>query len=113
MKNAFSTLICAALLTALFAAGCVETRYVYVDQEAPVAATPAYVHVYASGGCWADDVWYGACPWHYGPGYWEWHHDAVYVFRPGVVWVYRPGHPPPRYWHHHPPPHHRPPARRR
>ncbi len=108
MKTVFLALFFATALSLV--SGCmVSTPYiVYADPE-PVPSTPVYVYTYPAGGCWANGLWYAACPWSPGPqyGYYAWYGRA-YVYRPGVVWTYHPGHPPPRGWHNHAnPPHHR------
>ena len=83
------------LCLALSLAGCAAGG-VYVEPSPPPG--PVY-YTYADGACWADDLWYGACPWYVGTTY-------GYHYRYGGGWYYHPGHawprdhrqPPPRVW---------------
>jgi hypothetical protein len=105
------TLACIAALIALFfLPACTVHTYGTTTRiiERP-APWPSYIHYYADGSCWADDVWYGTCPWFAGPyaGYYV-YRSGSYWYDPHVYWETRIHHPPPRVWvrrHVHAPPH--------
>lgn len=60
---------------------------------------PGYVFTYADGSCWADDVWYVACPWPMGPNYgYHYSYRGYYHWEPRAYWGYR-HQAPPVYWH--------------
>lgn len=84
---------------AFLASGCVlHARHVVID-----GPPTGYVYYRSDGGCWADDVWYGMCPWYPGPHYG--YYVVVrghYQYRPHAHWHHRHA-PPPRVWRHHPP----------
>ena len=87
------------------AAACGPPAYV-ADPAYP--AGPVYVYTEPGGGCWADDVWYGACPWYAGPNYgYYWYGGGRFTYRPGYVWRDHRA-PPPRIWRPAPAP--RPPV---
>lgn len=58
---------------------------------------PTYVETWPGGGCWADGIWYPACPWNVGPTY-------GYYYRQHTHWYWSPPRSiPPRHVHRHPP----------
>ncbi len=88
MRLLLSTLILSALVSCATSA--------YVEPAYPV--TPVYVYAYEGGACWADDVWYGACPWAMpGYGYYAWY-GGRWTPRPHYVWRDHRS-PPPMHWH--------------
>jgi hypothetical protein len=44
---------------------------------------PTYVETWPGGGCWADGIWYEACPWYTGP-------QVGYYYRQHVHWYWSP-----------------------
>lgn len=91
------------LLALSLALGACGPAYVTAGPAYP--AEPGYVYVYADGGCWADDVWYGACPWYGGQVGYYYRYDRHYYRHPQIVWQHR-HRPPPRVRDHRPPSRH-------
>lgn len=93
MRHAFLLIFFAVLIAA-----CGAPAYVEVGPAYP--ANPGYIYTYSGGGCWADEAWYGNCPWRTGVSFgYYWYGSGHYNHRPGYAWPYRPHNPPPRTWH--------------